>query len=682
MLRIPPTPTLPRKQSPDDINQQVLAAFRMEHKEHLEGIRALLMAVQKKGQRDDLADSSAELEEIFRLAHSLKGGARVVELPVVEGLGHRLETLCSRVRDGSLRLDADIIAVIHQVLNAIEDWMTNLGENQLLPSASPADALAAVERLLSGGGRQDAEDEKVPASGSSPAVRQPTTRSDETVRVSAESLDRLLRSSAELLTEGVRQDQLTGELGELARQILEMEQEGKFFRKASAVRLRRLAVLPEFARILRYLEQVEHKVRSLARQARAVQMLQRRSSWAFRLLGEQVQRDVQRARMVPAESIFQGFRKMMRDLARDEGKEIEFQMSGLDVQADRVVLQALKDPVMHLLRNAVSHGIELPEERQQRGKPQQGQVTLRAEALGNRFRLSIEDDGRGIDFPRVVEVGVQRGLLRPTLSAGLAKVPAGSESSEELSGLLFQPGFSTSRVVTELSGRGMGLSVVAETVKRLQGEVRLRPSGTGTGASVVISVPLSVCTQRLLLIACAGQTFAMPLHSIERLLRVVVRDVETVEGRPMIALPSSGASSNPHARLIPLVSLALLLGLREPEPTPGETLAVIVLRSDKTRLAVVVDAILAEREGLIKDLDGPAARVAALAKVAVRDPSGRWFGRADAQPSRVARRLRQPVGRPGQSGWPAPLLNRSARCVGRATPPCSPDAGDPNGSGR
>src|SRR5262249_19841520 len=161
---------------------------------------------------------------------------------------------------------------------------------------------------------------------------------------------------------------------------------------------------------------------------------------------------VWRARMVPAESLLEGHRKMIRDLARDDGKRVEFQATSTGVHADRRVLEALKDPLLHLLRNAVSHGIETPQERTATGKSPAGSVVLQIGSTGQRLTIDIEDDGRGLDFTRVADVAIQQGIL--------SEAEAASSSPKQMARLLFRAGFSTSPTVTELSGRGMGLSVV------------------------------------------------------------------------------------------------------------------------------------------------------------------------------------------------------------------------------
>jgi two-component system chemotaxis sensor kinase CheA len=278
---------------------------------------------------------------------------------------------------------------------------------------------------------------------------------------------------------------------------------------------------------------------------------------------------------------------MMRDLARDESKEVEFRATSTGVHADRRVLEALKDPVMHVLRNAISHGIEAPRERIAKGKPAGGLVTLRIDTEGQRLTIAIQDNGRGVDFARVIEVAVRQGIL--------SEVDAARHTPSELARILFRAGFSTSRSVTDLSGRGMGLSVVYEAVRRLHGDVDLRPAD-GCGTSIHFSVPLSIATHRLLLASCGGQIFAVPIHEIERLHRIRFNSIQTVEGKPVIVL---------DGQMTPLFSMHQLLNLENSSgSTQPDVLGVMVLRGRKA--AVAVDAFLRESDAVIQDL-GPAA---------------------------------------------------------------------------
>lgn len=566
----------------NDIRQKLLATFQIEHRDHLERIRTLLAELGTGGD-----PMEAHLEEVFRRAHSLKGAARAVDLRPIETVAHRLETVFSRVREGTLRLDKPVLDVIQLVLNSMEDWMAALRENR--PPEPLTRALEVVERLLGMGSAEPqlATDTPTPAIPFQPV---------ETVRVSAGHLDRLLRSGGRLLTEILRQDLVTRELTQITHRLADLERGWERMSKASAAAFRHGTARPERSRVIRDLDSVGDQFRTLSRQVRMTHLNQQRSSWALRHLGDQLQQDVQRARMVPAESVFEGLRKMVRDIARDEGKEVEVQVSGLEVEADRVVLQALKDPLMHLLRNAVCHGIESLQDRTSRGKDRVGHVSLRMEARGNRFIMEVEDDGQGIDVKRVAEVAIKRGLL--------TEAEAAACSSEELTRLIFRPAFTTSRVVTELSGRGVGLSIVSEAVTRLQGEVDVRQRD-GSGILIALSVPLSVSTHRLLLVTCQGQTFALPAHGIERLFRIKVQDVGTVEGRPVVTV---------NGQPVPLLSLSRLLNLSDPAVNvEGENLPVLLVRATEKRVAIGVDAFLAVRDGLIQDLGTSVARIGRLA---------------------------------------------------------------------
>ncbi len=529
-----------------DIRQKLLATFQIEHRDHVEQIRSLLAMIEKTA----VEPAGAELEEAFRRAHSLKGAARAVDLHPVEGLAHRLETLFSRVRQGVLLLDKNVAGVVQQVLDASEDCVSALSQNR--PTPAFGSALQAIERLLG------MEPEAVATDPETEAV--PAFQPLETVRITTRNFDGLLRSAGGLLTESQRQNQVTAQLNGIARQLAGMEKGAENGQRA--------------------------QVRSLSKQAGALCRLHQRSAWAMRHLSKQLQQDVWQARMVPAESLLEGYRKMMRDLARDESKEVEFHATSTGVHADRRVLEALKDPVMHVLRNAISHGIEAPRERVAKGKPSGGLVTLRIDTEGQRLTIAIQDDGRGVDFTRVVEVAVRQGIL--------SEADAARRTPSELARILFRAGFSTSRSVTDLSGRGMGLSVVYEAVRRLQGEVDLRPADGG-GISIHFSVPLSIATHRLLLASCGGQTFAIPIHGIERLHRIRLDSVQTVEGEPVIMLDGQPT---------PLFSMRQLLGLENSASAQPDVLGVMVLRT--RRAAVAVDAFLWESDAVIQDL-GPAA---------------------------------------------------------------------------
>ena len=548
-----------------DLQQKLVAMFRVESKEHVEAIRASLAKLEG-------AEAKGELEEAFRRAHSLKGAARAVGYRDVETISHRLETAFSRVREGRLVLGAAGRIVIERVLDGIEDLVT--GTKRPATGQRPsASALADIQALL---GEEPEEPSPAP---SAPALSFPgsETRKIDTVRVSTESLDRLSRSIGQLSVETLRHSEVERELSGLVKDLAAIKKSVEQVRRSSRSK-----------RSLEHdLGNLESQVRSLSRQASAVRRLQQRSNRSSHILAEHLQDELREARMVPAQSLLEGFGKMVRELAHQAGKEIDFRATGLEVRADREVLETLKDGLMHLLRNAVSHGIEPPGDRRAQGKSPVGQIRLEMKSEANRLRVAVEDDGRGLETERIVETAARLGLGEPSVLRTLPPT--------QLYDFLFQPGFSTTSGVSVLAGRGMGLSVVAETVSRLRGEVMVEP-GPISGTSFRISLPLTASAQRVLLVTCRDETFGIPVDGVEKVLRVSQQEIKMVEGRATLTV---------GGKATPLLSLSYLLGTNGAVTlSHGGGLPVVVLHSEKRRGAVAVESFLGELEGVIRHL-GP-----------------------------------------------------------------------------
>lgn len=570
-----------------DIRAKLLAAFQIEYKDHLEFIRQAMARIET----GEAPASALPIDEVFRRAHSLKGAARATDLKPVETLAHRMETLFGRVRAGKMALDAPALAAIRLAGDAIEDWVAAFTKGEA--PADPNFAMVALDAELA---RPESGPE-IPAAAPTPApivapeappapAQGVAIKAEDVVRVRTASLDRLLRSAGQILAENLGQAAVTQRLRAIESDVVALEKGWRVLRqmdlapaaiqsgdpKADAAADRRIAFL-------------EQGIRGLARELRATRLMQHRAAWNFRQLGGELQEGIRLVRMIPAEDVFGDFRKMMRDTARDESKEIDFRLVGLAVEADRLVFQALKDPVMHMLRNAVFHGIEAPEERKAKGKDPRGLVALKFEVQGSRLVLHVEDDGRGIDLDRIARRGVEDGLL------SLDEVATASR--RELVRNIFQAGFSTAESVTDLAGRGMGMSVVYETVGRLSGSLEVEER-TGPGTAFRIEVPLSVSSHRLLLVSCQERTYGIPTQGIERVMRVRVVDVGTVEGRPALRIGD---------QQVPLRGLADLLGLPGAEIRTLEgVMPILVLRSGDVRAAVAVDSFLSIRDAVIKDL--------------------------------------------------------------------------------
>lgn len=545
--------------SSSDIQQRVLAAFRLEYREQIAAIRVLVEAW-------PLVEGPV-FDEAFRMAHSMKGGARVCDLLDVEHLAHELESLLSEVAKGRVPADAAAKERVIKIVDGVEDLMG--GESSAGAGPGIPAGVMPVETVA------NPEPEPVLHAGLESGDRLPVVRKTfpvngvghDSLRIQAVHLDRLLQSSGQLVAEASRQEALGRELEELFEQT-------EALRKSSD----RSTVGPA---------ELHAGLVAVSKQLQRVRMQQQQAGWALRTLGERQLEEVRRIGMVPINTVFEGFPKMMRDLAVETGKKVEFTINGGELQADRAVLQALKDPVMHALRNAMAHGIESPSRRRAAGKDETGIVRLDIEVVGQLLRVSVMDDGQGVDLPAVRAQALRSQLVTPEVAENL-DVPQWLD-------FLFEPRFSTTAEVTRVSGRGVGLSVVKDRATQLQGTARMLQSAGG-GCQLIVEVPVSVSTHRLLLVRTAGRTFALGMRGLDSLHRVT--KVHTVEGRSVIL----------HAgRAVPLVTLGPACGLPPSLVRHDDGhLLVAVLKGDRP-LALNVEEFVGETSALIKALPHPAS---------------------------------------------------------------------------
>jgi two-component system chemotaxis sensor kinase CheA len=307
---------------------------------------------------------------------------------------------------------------------------------------------------------------------------------------------------------------------------------------------------------------------------RAYRALERRLS--------ELQEGILEVRMVPLEQIFDKLARMVRKIAREVGKEIDLVVSGGDVELDKLIVEDLSDPLMHLIRNAIDHAIEAPEVRERAGKPRAGRVTLTAEQKGNHVQIVVEDDGAGIDEDRVREVAVARGLATAHAVRDLSR--------REVMNLIFVPGFSTARQVTSLSGRGVGMDVVKNNIANLSGIIDLQTE-RGKGTRFEITLPVTLAIIRALVVAVAGRTYAVPLNSVLEILEVRAREVRTVSTREVISL---------RGTTLPLVRLGRFFDLDG--ASAPERLFVVVVGLAQERLGIAVDELVGQQDIVVKAL--------------------------------------------------------------------------------
>lgn len=293
---------------------------------------------------------------------------------------------------------------------------------------------------------------------------------------------------------------------------------------------------------------------------------------------------VMKARMVPIEQVFSRFPRMVRDLSRELGKKVNLVIEGGETELDRTVVDEIGDPLIHLLRNAVDHGIETPEERRKAGKPEEGTVRLTARHEGNQVVVEVQDDGRGVDTARIREKAVQMGLVTAEEAAGL--------SERQLMGFLFRPGFTTAAKVTDVSGRGVGLDVVANTVQALNGTVNLE-STLGLGSRFIIKLPLTLAIIQTLLVGLGQrEVYAIPLENIEEIVKVKEKTVQMIQNQEYLLF---------RGQVIPILRLAELFATPD-AAARGEECNVVVIRSGAHRIGVVVDHLIGQQEIVIKPL--------------------------------------------------------------------------------
>ena len=581
------------------LRKKLLDVFEIEYREHLEAIRQMLA-------RAGAADGEGpgfDLREATRRAHSLKGAARAVGLGEVETSAHRLESLFIQVEKGESPFDRDVHQFIADSLDEIEDGVV-AGQNgeaaapapQAESSAAPpANGAATAAGGMPAGDAQPASiarADPAPVAAAPQASRGTVAAQDAYVRVNSENLDKLLKSAGELHADMLLQNLSSQEVSRLGEDIAALESQWNRVWKQVETALRR-GERSNLTGVLAGGDHLGSEIKAVTKRLRAAAQRQTKGARSLHHHLDDLERRVRSARTMPAESVFGSFRKMVRDLAGSEGKQVEVIVEGLDCEADRLVLQRVKDPVMHILRNAVSHGIESPEERERTGKTPRGRVALSVSNDHDRLKIVIEDDGRGIDFPRIAERAVELNWL--------TREEAAVAANEALVRFVFEPGFSTAASVTKISGRGVGLSVARETVIALQGGFDVS-SNAGEGTRIELSLPVSVLSRRLLLVSFKDQVYALPTESVARVMRVGAGDLVTVDGRPAVRRADS---------TLPLVSIGEVLGLGDPSvASDASGISVVVVRAgtagsagSATHLGIAVEGFIGVNDFVVRNID-------------------------------------------------------------------------------
>ncbi|HEY5506957.1 MAG TPA: chemotaxis protein CheA, partial [Coriobacteriia bacterium] len=317
-------------------------------------------------------------------------------------------------------------------------------------------------------------------------------------------------------------------------------------------------------------------------------------------ISAELQREVMATRMVPVGNIFNRFPRMVRDLARDLGKDVAFEVDGLDIELDRTVLDEIVEPLVHLLRNSIDHGLETAEERVRAGKPERGIVRLSAARERDRALVTVADDGTGMDVERIWAAACDRGMVTAAQREEF--------SDDDILLLTCTPGFSTAAKATKVSGRGVGMDVVRAKVEQLGGALTIR-SRPGSGTEFVLALPLTLAIIQALLVRSSGQIYAIPLGAVTEVLAYDDLPMETVDAHPVLTLRDG--------RVVPLDTLDFVVGVPEDKSSPMRSRNVVLLEWGEAARAIGVDELVGRQEIVIKPLAGMFAGVAGLSGATV-----------------------------------------------------------------
>lgn len=556
--------------NPSDLDflNELRQDFLLEAEEHLQTLTSGILELEKP------QDPPAGLvESVFRSAHSLKGAAHAVQMPKVAFLCQSMESVFARLKNRTLSLEPKDYDMFQRALDCLAGLIRDpdRDDEESRSFAKVMEDLSRSEIAVSPLPPQMPREEPIPSPVKVADIsREVPAAVGDMIRIKASKVDTLLLQAEEMISVRLALDQRLSELRALIPLVETCRRtcrslDGNFSASLSALDdgIRRVAkAIDSDGRVTRGL--------------------------IGRLLA-----DAKDVLLLPASTLIQSFPKMARDLSRDMGKDVDFLVSGGDVEVDKRILEGMKDPLVHLLRNALDHGVEKPEERRRLGKPSRAKVVLSiGYTEGGQVEISMTDDGRGIDVERLRSRAVLSGLLSEEEAEGLDQA-----SSVDL---IFRSGLSTSALITDISGRGLGMAIVREKVEALGGSISVRSVPNG-GTAFQMTLPLFIATFRGVLVEEGDRLFVLPTAKVERVLRVFAKDVRSLEGRETVSV---------DGRPLPLVRLGGVLNLELKVRHEGRgRFPLVVLSSGSLSVAFAVHGVLGEQEILLKGLGPQLVRV-------------------------------------------------------------------------
>ncbi len=612
---------------------EMMEIFLAEAEEQLTAMDQALVELERQG------DNRQAIDALFRAAHTLKASAAAQGLEQMAEISHKMEDVMDKVRAGELSATADLVDTLLACVDVLRQMLAAAtGDAAEMPGAD--EIVGQLDVFLSG-----AQDASAASDSEKPNSLQESESVEEGDDGSQSESGRwriALTPAAECLMPAARAWLWLQKLSKLGRVLLTVPGEEQL--KQGDLSTGKLVVVLETTRPPQELREVAHGLPEVAevevtrpRQAdieqiegdnqKAAQAGQRMATVRvkvahldalMRLVGElvmcrarlmreihaigdrvpgmselrssaeqlsaivsELREEITKARLVPLEYTFSRFTRIVRDAARREGKEVELVIEGGETEVDRTVAEYIVDPLKHLLRNAVSHGIEAPEERERFGKPRKGKVTLHAQHLEGNILITVSDDGRGIDYEAIRRKAVERGLI--------SKEQAAAMSERELGGLLFVPGFSTAEKVSDISGRGVGLDVVKRMIEEINGRIEMT-SQPGEGTTFSLTLPLTLAIMPALIVCNGGLLYGLPLSSVERIVRVSAEETTCVDGR---------LAFNHLGYVLEIVELSEVVG---DQPSRRDVFNVLVVRAAQGTVGLAVDEVVGEQEIVIKPL--------------------------------------------------------------------------------
>lgn len=546
-----------------------MVRFIEEARDHL---RRLSQGLSELEQQTASAD---EVNALFRSAHTIKGSSRMLKLMPITELAHQLEDVLGLLRDGSRVFDAELGQVLHRTVDALSAMVDQLDQHkQAADILAPEAGLLAQLNAVQGHAKSASAASEPSLSAASDSEL--TLAPDRSMAVSAEPVAVLPMNSAKTASMPLKTADTVrirlSKLDELLSLMGEMVSSHSRLRQ----RLHEVQHLGHSSRLSSKEQQALHSFRHALKEDVQHQELQMNELLDKALL----------MRMLPLSIVFEPVSRLVRELGQSVGKSLTCVVSGSEIELDRQLIDRLSDPIIHLIRNAIDHGIESPQQRLAAGKSEVGKITLSARQDAGWVVIEVADDGAGIALNEVLEKAIRKELISRDKATAL--------SDQEIIDFIFLPGFSTSQIITDLSGRGVGMDVVKSIiVDDLHGSISVETT-PNKGTLFQLRLPLSLAVMRVLMVSSANQLWGFTAQYASELLRISAQELLTVAERQVMILRNE---------FVPVVALHDLLGLAPAEPTTSrDTLLLLVVRIRHEKLALIIDNIEDERDLVIKPL--------------------------------------------------------------------------------